>query len=263
VASGSSADNYALTRLRSSPLRGSGLTPTGCGLRRGRLDRTKEELMNRKVLWAVLVIGLALAIVPFALGMPGKTAAGSRMMSGFQPLMQADHVQKTADYYNNVFVPLGKVAPAMNEQTVAKFQGYATGFDGMLADGQKLVPALAQAMHMTPAQVQAMLQRQFPHMAALLVALPTMQKDFAQLIGLMASNTGIFARVPAGLAWYKPLVTTMQANVDNYQQVNSLPSFRLFTWFFVVPGALLVLLAGYGLWHEREVTLHRAHPTPA
>jgi hypothetical protein len=31
--------------------------------------------MERKVLWPVLVIGLALVIAPFALGLPGKTAA--------------------------------------------------------------------------------------------------------------------------------------------------------------------------------------------
>jgi hypothetical protein len=220
--------------------------------------------MTRKVLWGVLVIGLALAIVPLALGMPGKTAAGARMMSDFEPLMQADNVAKTAMYYNDVFVPLGKVAPAFDDRTVARFQGYAKGFDGMLADGQKLVPALAQALHTTPAQVQAMLQQQFPNMSAMLIALPTMKQDFAQLTGLMSANTGIFAQVPAGLAWYEPLVTTMQANVSDYESVNSLPSFRLFTWFFVIPGILLVLLAGYGLWYERhETAIHRAHPTPA
>ena len=34
----------------------------------------------------------------------------------------------------------------------------------------------------------------------------------------------------------------MQANVANFAAIDSLPSFRLFTWFFVVPGVLLVLL---------------------
>jgi hypothetical protein len=29
--------------------------------------------------------------------------------------------------------------------------------------------------------------------------------------------------------------------------LTSLPNFRLFTWFFVVPGALLVLISAYGL----------------
>jgi hypothetical protein len=38
-------------------------------------------------------------------------------------------------------------------------------------------------------------------------------------------------------------------------QVNSLPDFRLFTVFFVVPGALLVLLAGCG-----PVRKHAARP---
>ena len=34
--------------------------------------------------------------------------------------------------------PLGKVAPAINAQTVAKFQRYMQGFQGMQSDGQKL-----------------------------------------------------------------------------------------------------------------------------
>ena len=87
---------------------------------------------------------------------------------------------------------------------------------------------------------------------------------YVVLIGGLLS---IFQRVPAGLAHYKPLVTTMQANVDNFRQVNSLPDFRLFTWFFVVPGALLVLLAGWGLLGAglagRIVFHHGARPTPA
>jgi hypothetical protein len=59
----------------------------------------------------------------------------------------------------------------------------------------------------------------------------------------------------------------MQENVTNYEQVNSLPDFRLFTWFFVLPGALLVLLAGYGLFGNPFARWfsfhHRARPTPA
>jgi hypothetical protein len=55
--------------------------------------------------------------------------------------------------------------------------------------------------------------------------------------------------------------------VDNYRQVNSLPDFRLFTVFFVVPGALLVLLAGAGLFGGRLATRISFHqqtrPTPA
>lgn len=167
--------------------------------------------MERKVLWPILVIGLALIIVPFAIGLPGKAAAGERMMNDFQPLMQPAAVQKTADYYNNVFVPLGPVS----EQFTAAAQN------------------------------------------------PQMAKQLAPLMPMLKPVMPIFAQVPAGLAYYKPIITTMQGNVNDYASVNSLPDFKLFTWFFVVPGVLLVLLAGWGLWHEHEVSVHKAHPTPA
>ncbi len=223
--------------------------------------------MNRKLLWAVLAIGLTLVIAPLALGLPGKTAAGQRMMTGFQPIMQPAQVNTTARYYNEVFVPLGKVTPMMSAANVAKFQTYLKGFGGMQTDAAKLVPMLAQALHMTPAQVRALMGTQLPSMAAMLENLPAMQRDFGGLLGTMQQNVGIFSQVPAGLAHYKPLVTTMQANVDNYKQVNSLPDFRLFTVFFVVPGALLLLLAGAGLFGGRVLTRNAFHhltsPTPA
>jgi hypothetical protein len=223
--------------------------------------------MNRKLLWAVLVIGLALVIVPFAMGLPGKAAAGQRMMNGFQPIMQPDQVATTATYYNDVFVPLGAVTPMMSAKNLAKFQAYLKGFSGMQTDAAKLVPLLAQALHMTPAQVQRLMATQLPAMAAMLRSLPVMQRDFGGLMGTMQRNVGIFSQVPAGLAHYEPLVTTMQANADNYRQVNSLPDFRLFTVFFVVPGVLLTLLAGYGLFADqlrgRIAARHHARPTAA
>jgi hypothetical protein len=231
------------------------------------ISATKEVTMNRKLTWAVLVIGLALVITPFAIGLPDKAAAGQRMMNGFQPIMQPDQVATTARYYNDVFVPLGTVTPMMTAQNLAKFQTYLKAFGGMQTDAAKLVPLLAQAMHMTPAQVQALMRAQLPTMAATLENLPAMQRDFGGLLGTMQQNVGIFAQVPAGLAHYKPLVTTMQANVDNYRQVNSLPDFRLFTVFFVVPGVLLTVIAGWALFGETlrsRLTFHRhAHPTPA
>jgi hypothetical protein len=217
--------------------------------------------MNRKLLWGVLVIGLALVVAPFALGLPGKSAAGERMLNGFQPIMQPDQVKITANYYDHVFVPLGKVTPMMSAQNLAKFQAYMKGFGGMQTDAAKLVPMLAQALHMTPAQVQKMMATQLPAMAAMLQNLPAMQRDFSGLLGTMQQNVGIFSRVPAGLAHYEPLVRTMQGNVTNYQQVNSLPDFRLFTFFFVVPGVLLILLAGYGLFGNPFARHHFGHHT--
>lgn len=223
--------------------------------------------MNRKLLWAVFAIGLALVITPFAMGLPGKAAAGQRMMTGFQPIMQPGQVKTTAYYYDDVFVPLGQITPMMSAANLARFQAYLKGFGGMQTDASKLVPLLAHAMQMTPAQVQAMMVTQLPAMAAMLKNLPAMQRDFNALLGTMQRNTDIFRQVPAGLAHYKPLVTTMRANVSNYKQVNSLPDFRLFTVFFVVPGILLIAIAAYGLFGERlagRISLHHhARPTPA
>jgi hypothetical protein len=131
------------------------------------------------------------------------------MMNGFEPIMQPDQVQTTADYYNDVFVPLGTVTPMLSAENVAKFQAYMKGFGGMQTDAAKLVPMLAQAMNMTPAQVQAMMKQQTPAMAAMLQNLPAMQRDFTGLLGTMQKNVGIFAQVPAGLDHYEPLVATM------------------------------------------------------
>jgi hypothetical protein len=168
--------------------------------------------MERKVLWPILVIGLALVVVPFAIGLPGKAAAGQRMLNDFHPLMQPASVQTTADYYNNVFTPLGAVS---------------TQFTNAATD-------------------------------------PQMAEQLKPLMPMLTPVMPIFAQVPAGLAHYKPLVTTMQANVNDYASVDSLPNFNLFTWFFVIPGILLMLLSGYGLWHEGALKIHHhAHPTPA
>ena len=50
--------------------------------------------MERKVLWPILVVGLALIIVPFAMSMPSKTAAGQRMLNDFHPLMSLQRCRR-------------------------------------------------------------------------------------------------------------------------------------------------------------------------
>ena len=185
--------------------------------------------MNRKALWwAVLVIGVVLIVAPLAIGLPGKSAAGNRMMNDFRPIMAQDQVQQTADYYYQVFVPLGQITPAFSNANATKFEGY---LQGMQTAGVQIPPAAAQ--------------------------------DFTQLVTLMRTAVPIATRVPAGLAHYKPLVTAMQGNVNNFEQLDALPSFTLFTWFFVVPGVLLVLLAGAGLWSLGALHVHLGRPHPA
>ena len=174
--------------------------------------------MTRKVLWPILVIGILLIVMPFAISLPSKASAGQTMLNEFHPIMQPASVKLAANYYYETFVPLRAVANG-----------------GVLAAPEipKLIAGLATQLHMTPAQVQQFLGADFPAMAKLLASFP-------QLVP-------IFTNVPPGLDVYKPLVTTMQENVHNYAQIDSLPNFNLFTWFFVIPGVLLVLLAASGL----------------
>jgi hypothetical protein len=168
--------------------------------------------------WPVLIIGIVLIAMPFAMSMPNKAGAGQTMLDNFRPIMQPASVKKTADYYYNTFVNLRPIAQAGPQ---------------LAGESPKLVATLAQQLKMSPTQVQGLLVAQFPATAGLLGGLP-------QLLP-------VFANVSPGLDHYKPLVDVMQANVTNYQKVDSLPSFRLFTWFFVIPGALLVVFAGVPL----------------
>ena len=183
--------------------------------------------MNRKALWwGVLVIGVVMIVAPLAMGMPGKTAAGQRMLNDFTPIMAPDQVKTTSSYYYDVFVPLGQITPVFSQANADKFGNYLTG---MQQAGIQIPPAAAQ--------------------------------DFSGLVTMMKQAVPIAQRVPAGLAHYKPLVDTMTANVNDFKSVNSLPNFNLFTWFFVVPGVLLVLLAGLGLWGGAlHVPARKAHP---
>ncbi len=219
--------------------------------------------MTRKLLWPILAIGIGLVALPLVFQIPSRAAAGERMMSDFQPIMQPDQVQKTADYYNNTFVPLDKVfTPIVTQATVATFTGYLKGFGGMQAEGQKLVPALARAMGVSNEQAAAYMAQEFPAMTGMLKGLPAMQRDFQGLMGAMAANTDIFAQVPGGIAHYKPLVETMQDNVADYRSASSMPPFYLLPWFFIVPGLLLIGLSGWGLLEGRNESHAVRAPTP-
>jgi len=140
------------------------------------------------------------------MSLPTKANAGERMLNNFQPIMQPDQVKTTAMYYNDVFVPLGKVTPMLSAQNVQRFQGYMKGFGGMQADAAKLVPLLAQALHMTPAQVQAMMSKQLPSMSAMLQEPPgdaarlrrTARHDAAERRHLRAGSSRVDALQAVG-----------------------------------------------------------------
>ena len=209
--------------------------------------------MCRKMMWGVLVVGVLLIAAPFAIGLPGKASGGQDMIDAFEPIMDEQNVQITSDYYYDVFVPLGQVAPAMSQENIDKFNGYLAGFGPMGAEAQNLVPAIAQATGMTEEQAGEYMATEFPAMFADVAgAAADADRTSKGLLGLMGNNVAIFEQVPGGLDHYKPLVDTMEAEVEDYDKVASLPDFNLFTFFFAIPGVLLVAMAGFALFASRK-----------
>ncbi len=208
--------------------------------------------MIRKLWWAVLAIGAFGVIAPFALSLPDKVSGGEAMMSSFEPIMDEENVQITADYYYDVFVPLGEVAPAMSQDNIDKFNGYLAGFGALGEDGARIVPTIAGALNMSEADAGAFMATEFPAMTQMMAGLPQMQEDFTNLLGLMDANVEIFEQVPAGLDHYEPLVTTMQEQQVNYDKAASMPDFRAFTWVFLIPGIALVGLSVIALLGTRK-----------
>jgi hypothetical protein len=180
----------------------------------------KEKKMARKVFyWPLLVIGVLLIVAPFAISLPSKASAGQAMLNNFHPIMQPATVKQTVSLYENTFLKLKPVA---------------TGGIAAAGEEQALLAGLSKGLHLTPTQLEQFLGSKYPAFVGLL-------ESFPQLVP-------VFNQVGPGLADYKPLVDTMQANVTNYQKVDSLPSFNLFTWFFVIPGALIVIFSLLGLF---------------
>jgi hypothetical protein len=177
-----------------------------------------------------LVIGVLLIVIPFAISLPSKASAGQAMLDNFHPIMQPASVKTTVSLYENTFLKLKPVA----EGGIA-----AAGEEGALLKG------LATGLKLSPSQLEQYLGGKYP--------------AFAQLLASFPQLVPVFTQVEPGLADYKPLVDTMQANVTNYQQVDSLPNFRLFTWFFEIPGILILIFAllGLGLGTRQR----RASPT--
>jgi hypothetical protein len=177
----------------------------------------------RPFLWSILVLGVIMIVLPFAISLPSRASHGQTMIDQFRPIMRPASVATTTRYYDQVFVSL---------------RGVATG--GVQAAGEvpALISGLAHALHHTRSQTEQFLSSNYPAMAGLLISLPKL--------------TPVFSQVPAGLDHYLPLVRTMRANVVNFAEISALPNFRLFTWFFVIPGVLMVLLAGIPLLRARS-----------
>jgi hypothetical protein len=183
-------------------------------------------VVQRKLFWPVLVIGVLLIVMPFAVSLPSRASDGQKLLNAFHPVMAPANVKASVGYWTNTFEPLGPVS---------------AGSAAAGSEAPALLTGLSEGLHMTPAQLEAYLGKNYPAFAGMVESLPKLAP--------------VFAQVGPGLTHYRPLVKTMSNQVADYAAVDALPNFNMFTWIFVVPGALLVLLAlsGLGLFQRRKV----------
>jgi hypothetical protein len=142
--------------------------------------------------FAVVLIGAALVVFPFATSMFDRAPKGATMITAFQPYMEQ-----------------------------AKLAGYQR-------DVRQLDEGFTQGATKGPALLS-------PHTSAA-TALKRFQSSNAELAQVSREWPQINSRL-------SNLLDTIQANRTSYDAVAALPRFTLFPWFFIIPGALLILLA--------------------
>jgi hypothetical protein len=75
--------------------------------------------------------------------------------------------------------------------------------------------------------------------------------EASQYDTVLASVVNLNEQWPTVDADMTDLIDRMEANLDNYAAVAALPPFPMFPWFFVVPGALIVVVAAVALYQRR------------
>lgn len=143
-----------------------------------------------------VVVGAMLIAGPIILSLPGKADAADTMNSNLKPVYTAELVSNA-------------------QQSLAAMQAMGAELQ------EKMLPALAQMMQMTPAEVQAYLG-QFP-----------------------AVGAGI-AAMPESLARFDTLVAAFDSSLGNYQDIKSTELVPI-VWLLIAGGALIALAGGLTL----------------
>jgi hypothetical protein len=142
-----------------------------------------------------IVLGAMLVIVPFALSLPTKAADADQLNANLQPVYTAEMI--------------GQASVAL--KTVGAMGDEMSG---------TMLPALADQLGMTEADLQAFLGENFPATATALQTMPASMERFQGLVG------------------------TFEANLDNYDTMKSV-SFEPIIWTVIVGGAVMFFM---GIW---------------
>jgi len=113
-------------------------------------------------------------------------------------------------------------APYMTQERIASYQRDIRQAAAFAQEAQTVAPKLI-VPDAKPGTAQVEFLQRAPQVALFVQQWPAVQRTFDDLLGTIAEHR------------------------EDYEAVQALPSFRLFPWFFVVPGALAIALALAGL----------------
>ncbi len=149
-----------------------------------------------------VVVGALLVAAPFMLSLPQKAADADQMNSNLKPFY-------TQQLITNATAGLTTVGAMGTEMQT------------------KMVPALAEQLNMTPAQLQTYMAANFPATAKAL------------------------SDMPAAMGRFDSLVTTFQQHLSDYKVLKPV-SLAPIVWFMIVGGGLLLLLGASDLFLTRS-----------
>lgn len=154
-------------------------------------------MSRRRGAVSAVVLGLLLVAGPLVLSLPGKADAADTMNSHLKPVYTAELVSGA-------------------QQSLVMMQAMGTELQ------TKMLPGLAQMLHMTPQQVQGYLAANFP------------------------AVTASIASMPATLARFDAMVDTFDASLDDYNTAKD-TSLLPIAWMVIAAGVLVAGLGGYSL----------------
>lgn len=183
--------------------------------------------------WGLVAVGIATAIIGILMFRTVRLGAILALGLGFLMIVSATLLSwpsKTAkaDNLNSA------LATVMTEEQANGAQGALVVVSEMGDEMQNvMLPALATQMGMTTSEMTTYMTESFPAVGAMFGSMDEVQGRF------------------------ESMANTMSANLDNYDTIKPL-SMEPINWFFIVAGALIVMLGGLALF--APATMRRHHP---
>ena len=137
------------------------------------------------------------SVATMRFGWPRRVAAGVMVLLGlsFVVWTLAANLFKVGPAFDRL---TDGFRPMMTQQQISTYQQQVQGLSVAATEiNTKLIPALGQQLHMTPAQLQTMLAQQFPAVATGLTQVQPITQNFTGLLNTMDKTQPLFVSADA------------------------------------------------------------------